>query len=182
MKEQLALMLAPMRVGILFAILTIIFGFGLGAAFGGFEDDLKGTLTSSAKAVLATKYNGDEAEAKKVTDKSWAYFQRAHLHANGIATTAIALMVVLGFMAISPVMKSVISTCMGVGSLGYSLFWLLAGLRAPGMGSTGAAKESLNWLAQPSVILLVGGVLLMLVVFIHGAFIRKAPQGSERTA
>ena len=34
--------------------------------------------------------------------------------------------------------------------LGYGLFWLLAGMRAPGMGSTGAAKESVGLIAQIS--------------------------------
>ncbi len=39
---------------------------------------------------------------------------------------------------------------LGAGGLGYSVFWLWAGFRAPALGSTGAAKESLKWLAIPS--------------------------------
>jgi hypothetical protein len=38
----------------------------------------------------------------------------------------------------------------GLGSLGYGIFWLLAGFLAPGMGSTGAAKESIALIAQVS--------------------------------
>ena len=45
---------------------------------------------------------------------------------------------------------------MGLGSLGYSMFWMLAGMRAPGLGSTGAAKESLEWLAVPTSALETG--------------------------
>ena len=37
----------------------------------------------------------------------------------------------------------------GAGALIYSVFWLFAGFKAPGMGSTGAAKESLAFLAVP---------------------------------
>jgi multisubunit Na+/H+ antiporter MnhB subunit len=44
----------------------------------------------------------------------------------------------------------VLSIALGIGALGYSVFWLWAGFRAPGLGSTGAAKESLAWLAMPS--------------------------------
>jgi len=173
MKEQLASMLAPMKAGILFAILTVILGFGLGAAFGAFEDGIKEHLASSAQPVLATTYQGDEAAVKKVIDRSWTYFQRAHLHANGIATTALALMLLLAFMATTPAIKSTISTFLGLGALGYSLYWLLAGMLAPELGGTGAAKESLAWLALPSVVMLIGGVLMMLVLFVHHAFIRK---------
>ena len=39
---------------------------------------------------------------------------------------------------------------LGGGALGYSVFWMWAGFIAPGLGSTGAAKESLRWLAMPS--------------------------------
>ncbi len=39
---------------------------------------------------------------------------------------------------------------LGLGALGFPLYWMLAALRAPGMGGTGADKESLQWLAVPS--------------------------------
>ncbi len=166
-----------MKAGILLALLTIIFGFALGVSFGAFEDAMKGHLKSSAAEVLATAYQGDEANAKKVVDKSWAYFQRAHLHANGIATTSLALILLLGFMAVRPGLKGIVAAFLGLGSLGYSLFWLLAGLRAPGLGSTGAAKETLSWLALPSVTMLIAGVLLTVGIFVYQAFIRRPSAG-----
>jgi hypothetical protein len=46
-----------------------------------------------------------------------------------------------------------------LGSLGYGWFWFFAGRAAPALGSTGAAKESLAWLAQSSAVLVAVGVL-----------------------
>lgn len=45
---------------------------------------------------------------------------------------------------------SLISVVLGAGGLGYSVFWIRAVFRAPALGSTGAAMESLKWLAMPS--------------------------------
>ena len=53
---------------------------------------------------------------------------------------------------------------LGLGALGYSAFWLWAGFRAPGLGSTGAAKESLRWLAMPSAGAMLLGTLCALVL------------------
>ena len=49
-------------------------------------------------------------------------------------------------------------------ALGYPLFWMLSALRAPGMGGTGAAKESLQWLALPSSGLCCLGLLAVAVI------------------
>ncbi len=72
--------LRPMRVGIVLALLSIVLGFGLGGVFGVFEDDIKEHLKVQAEAVSDSAYQGDAAAMKKVTDKAWAYFKRAHLH------------------------------------------------------------------------------------------------------
>ncbi len=87
--------LANVRIGIVLALLTLLYGFGLGGAFGAFEDNIKGSLQASAEAVKATVYQGDEAAMKKITDKSWTYMKRAHLHANGLGTAALAIIFVL---------------------------------------------------------------------------------------
>jgi hypothetical protein len=95
-------------------------------------------------------YGGDAAAVKAVLSKSWAYMQRAHLHAGSLGTAAIALTVVVLLLGARPIVVRVISLGLGAGGLGYSVFWVWAGARAPGLGSTGAAKESLAWLAIPS--------------------------------
>jgi hypothetical protein len=91
-----------------------------------------------------------------VLAKSWEYMQRAHLHGGAIGTAAISLIVVILLIGTKPRATRALSLALGLGALGYSVFWLWAGLLAPGLGSTGAAKESLRWLAMPSA----GAVML----------------------
>ena len=81
--------LRPLAPGILLAFASIAFGFGLGIAFGAAEDDLKDHLQAGAQAVLESVYAGDESKAGSVVGKSWTYFKRAHLHANGLGTIAL---------------------------------------------------------------------------------------------
>ena len=71
------------RWGALLALLTILFGFGVGGAFGAFEDPLKADLSARAEAVRDSVYAGDAAKMKSVVDKSWSYYKRAHMHAGG---------------------------------------------------------------------------------------------------
>jgi hypothetical protein len=49
---------------------------------------------------------------------------------------------------------------------------MFAGMRAPGMGSTGAAKESLAWLAIPSSGLCILGLLAVIGLAVGAAFRR----------
>ena len=58
---MMALDLGSVRIGILLALLTLLYGFGLGGAFGAFEDNIKGSLEASAISVKDTVYQGDEA-------------------------------------------------------------------------------------------------------------------------
>ncbi len=156
--------LVEMRLGTALALLTLLYGFGLGGTFGAFEDNIKGHLKSEAQEVLDTKYDGDEAAMKKVTDKSWVYFKRAHLHANGLGTASLALILLLSHLPLDRRVRRLTALALGMGALGYPLFWMLAALRAPGMGGTGAAKESLQWLALPSSGLYGIGLLAVAVL------------------
>ena len=142
--------LRPALPGLALALITLLFGFGLGLVFGLNEDLIKSRLSASAAAVQTTVYHGDQAAAKPVLEKSWAYMQRAHLHAGGLGTAAIAMTLVVVLIGASPGLTRAIGLALGAGGLGYAVFWLWAGFRAPALGSTGAAKESLKWLAMPS--------------------------------
>ena len=160
--------LRPMRAGILLASLSIVLGFGLGGTFGAFEDDIKEHLRAEAEAVSDTAYHGDAAAMKKVTDKAWAYLKRAHLHGGAIGTAALVLSLMMAFFeGAHRLARGVASAALGAGALGYSLFWMLAALRAPGMGSTSAAKESLQWLAVPASGLTIAGLLAVLVLLVY---------------
>lgn len=164
--------LRTVSVGLLLAILTILFGQGMGIVFGLNEDIIKSRLTADAAAAQGTIYKGDEVAAKTIIDKSWNYMQRAHLHAGGMGTTAVALIIVLCLVGVPRVATILISMALGAGGLGYSVFWMWAGFRAPSLGSTGAAKESLKWLAMPTsgafVVATVATLVLLIVWLWNG--------------
>lgn len=98
---------------------------------------------------------------------------RSHLHGGGIGTASLILITVLGLMNIRSLIKTAVSLALGIGALGYSLFWMLAGIKAPALGSTGAAKEALEWLAVPSAGLLLLGTLSVLLLVIYQLFLKK---------
>ncbi len=154
--------LTTVRVGLLLSLLTMLFGYGLGGAFGAKEAAIKSHLQSSADAVKDSVYSGDTAKLKKTVKKSWVYCKRAHLHANAMGTTAVVLCLLLALLDQRDRLRAVTAGLLGAGSLGYGLFWLLAALRAPGLGSTGAAKDTLEWLAIPSAGASIVGVALVL--------------------
>jgi len=165
--ESFTASLRTASLGLVLAVLTILFGQGMGIVFGLNEDSIKSRLKASAAAARDTVYKGDDAAIKAVLDKSWVYMQRAHLHAGGMGTTALALIVLLGLLGASPRWTTAVGVGLGAGGFGYSVFWMWAGFRAPGLGSTGLAKESLKWLAMPSsgaFVLATIGVLVLLFV------------------
>jgi len=162
--------LKELRIGLLLAVLTIVYGFGLGVTFGVFEDNIKGHLETEAQSALDTVYKGDQVKMEEITDKSWVYFKRAHLHANGIGTTALAMILLLAVLPAPLVLKKCTAFSLGFGALFYSSFWMFAGLKAPALGSTHDAKEALAWLAVPSSGLATIGVLIMLALVIQTLF------------
>ncbi len=176
MQEFFTEILLPVKYGLLFALLTLVYGFGLGGTFGAFEENIKEHLKNNAREVLTTTYNGNEAKMKKITDKSWVYFKRAHLHVNGLGTASVILIILVSFLPISNKVKSINAVFLGVGSLGYSLFWMFAGLKAPGMGSTGLAKESLAWIALPSSGLCIVGLIMIVALVIISLFVKGKKQ------
>ena len=162
--------LRPAILGLTLAIITILFGQGMGVVFGVNEDAIKSTLEESARAVKETVYKNDDIAMKAVLTKCWSYMQRAHLHAGAMGTTAVTLIILLCLIECSPLKTLLISIGLGAGGLGYSLFWMLAGFRAPVLGSTGIAKESLKWLAQPSVIMFISSTFFVLALMICKVF------------
>lgn len=156
--------LRPVLPGLFLAVVTLLFGFFMGVVFGLNEDAIKSRLNASAAAVATAVYQDDAAAAKAVVDKSWAYMQRAHLHAGSLGAVAAILSVVLVMLRTGPRLAMTLSSALGAGSLGYSVFWMWAGFRAPGLGSTGAAKESLAWLAIPSSGMVVAATVAVAVL------------------
>lgn len=167
-------------IGMILALLTIMYGQGMGIFFGVNEDAIKHRLKTSAMEVRETIYKGNDAAMKTVLDNSWNYMKRAHLHAGGMGTTAFALMIALGLLGASRRVTQILGLALGGGGLGYSLYWMFAGFRAPGLGSTGAAKESLKWLAMPTSGMFVLATLAVLVLLAAALVSRPAPDTSGR--
>ena len=89
--------------------------------------------------------------------------------------TLLALMLLLSFLERSGAgLRGGVATALGLGALGYPIFWLLAGLRATGLGGTGAAKETLEWLALPAAGMLLLGFLAVLTLFAFEAFAARS--------
>lgn len=163
----------PVKFGLVLAIATILLSFMLGGAFGAKEDAIFEYLNSQGKPVIQSVYKGDVAKLDTVVSKSWSYFKRAHLHAGAIGTSSMILITMIAFMNIQKLVKTTLSTFIGIGSFGYSFFWLLAGMRAPSLGGTSIAKESLKWLAVPSAGFLIVGTLSVLLLVIYLLFIKN---------
>lgn len=158
--------------GLALAVCTVLFGFAMGGIFGLNEEIIKDRLAASAAAVTTTVYHGDAAAAEPVLAKSWDYMQRAHLHGGAIGTAAIGLILVMLLIGTAPRVIRILGIALGVGALGYSVFWMWAGFIAPGLGSTGAAKESLRWLAMPSA-----GAVMLATAAVAVLCIRAAARG-----
>ncbi len=151
----------------------------MGIYFGLNEQAIKSQLKASATAVRETVYQGNDAAMKTVLDNSWNYMKRAHLHAGGMGTTAFALMIMVGLLGTSRRVTLLLGLALGVGGLGYSVYWMWAGFRAPGLGSTTAAKESLKWLAMPTSGMFVLATVAVLVLLV-GALRSRPPAGTEQ--
>lgn len=177
-EKNVAGALRELRLGVLLAFLSVLFGFGMGGVFGAFEEPLKAGLKADAEAVSATVYAGDAAKVKEVLDKSWAYYKRAHLHGGAMGAAALAAILCIALAGGGPQrLRQFASIALGIGALGYPIFWLLAGARAPGLGSTGAAKDSLEWLAVPTAGMALVGLVLALISVAWGLY--GSPQASK---
>jgi hypothetical protein len=157
--------------GLVLAVLTIFYGQAMGIVFGLNEAAIKNELQHSASEVRESVYQGDEAVMQAVTAKSWSYMKRSHLHAGGMGTTAVCLIVLVCWLTPSRRLLQAVSVGLGAGGFGYSIFWMWAGFRAPRLGGTGLAKESLQWLAMPSsavFVLATVAVLVLLLAFALG--------------
>jgi hypothetical protein len=113
-----------------------------------------------------------------VLGKSWAYMQRSHLHAGSLGTAAIALTLLTVAAGVRLQFARAISLGLGAGGLGYSIFWLWAGTRAPALGSTDIAKESLAWLAMPSSGLVVASTAAVAVLLAR-VWLRQSSEGGR---
>lgn len=148
------------RAGLIFSLVTLLFGVGLGVVFGVAEDQVKSHFET-----LYTDAHPDNPSSDSVrsTSKAWTYIKRAHIHAMGLGAAGLGLAFSLLATKAGRKTSGIGTLVAGIGGLGYGLFWLWAALRIPVLDSSDAAKESLSWLAIPSAGLFGIGVLIGLL-------------------
>lgn len=173
MSPQMRPIPKSIAVGICLSLLAILFGFVLGGAFGTVESSIKRHLDDSGTAALQSIYKGDVAAKDAVVKKSWEYLQRAHLHGGAIGTAAIGSIMTLILLCRLGMLEKLSALAFGSGALIYSLFWLFAGLTAPGLGSTSVAKESLSFIAIPGAGLSILGLCGTIFSLVKACFFRS---------
>ena len=94
------------RYGILFSLLTLLFGFGLVVTFGVYEEEILQIFSNKAEYVSQTIYEGDEAKMQKSVKLAWNHLNNARLHAFSLGTASLTLCVLLAFLSINDNMKS----------------------------------------------------------------------------
>ena len=94
--------------------------------------------------------------------------KRAHLHSQTMGFISISFSLLVAWLNFPARAQMGVSLLSGLGSLGYGFFWMVSGYLAPGMGSTGAAKESVGLIAQAS-----GGAFFVAGVTLFGLVVYK---------
>jgi hypothetical protein len=154
------------------SLLAIFFGFFLGGLFGAQEASIKANLKARAVAVSAAMYQGDASKIDYTAGRAWTYLKRAHMHAGGIGAAAAISILSLLVLSCSGKLALTASLALGLGSMIYPIFWLLAGLATPGLGGTDAAKAAYEWIAIPGAVLLLFGILGVLIQVFRVVFAR----------
>jgi len=173
MNDRLRSSSAPLKIGMLLSLLTIVFGFAVGVMFAEFEDAVHEHLTANAEAVLQTAYNGDADAVAPSIRGSMTYLKRAHIHANGLGFgTAFLIVFLLAFFPTGKV-RDISGLLLGVGGLGYSTYWAITAWVGPGVGGPRAAKEVTGWYGQGTAALYFIGLALLIYLFAQASFMKR---------
>ena len=128
--------LKVIKIGLLITLLSLVFGIGLGIAFGAKEEVFKNYISENIQA-------NPTVHDDKSKDKIWRYVQRAHFHSAGIAAYSLALILLILVSKMKNQMKSLSSTLIGIGTL-YPFSWYLMFLLAPTIGRDAAHSHILT--------------------------------------
>jgi len=162
----------PIRWGLALCVATILFAFVLGTWMGANENFFKDDYKQTVKANAAKVFGNDKVKMERAEERAWTYTKRAHMHAAGLGPIGIVLLAPLPFLGIAARTQGLVAMGYGVGALLYPLGWLIAGYRIPVLGTTGSAKESIAWLVQPAI-----GLLVLAAVVIFSLYVRWGVKG-----
>lgn len=152
--------LGSIKVGLSLSLLLLVFGVGMGVAFGIFEDTFKDYIAQGIAA------NPDLHDGKSQS-KIWRYAQRAHFHATGIGAFSTVLMLLVLFSSLSESMKKVTSTLIGLVAL-YPLAWFMMFLLSPSLGRSAAHHHIIT---ETFTYIGTGGLLLGLFILMANLFL-----------
>jgi hypothetical protein len=147
-----------------------LLSFVLGGIFGVSESIIRDHLKNKGQDVVDTVYEGDSERMENVANRSFGFFRRAHFHAGGLGAVSLVVILMLMFLQASLILKKLTALALGLGAFGYSTFWMFIGLKAPGLGNIGEARESLAYMAIPSTILCILGLISVLFIIIKSTF------------
>src|SRR3989337_3098941 len=122
--------LANIKIGLALVILGLLFGMGLGIAFGTNEAFFE---TYVAQGIAAHPEIHDANSPEKI----WRYAQRAHFHATGIAAFSIGLLLLVSASGLKETFKKIAAVLIGLGCF-YPFAWLSMFLLAPSIGTDAA--------------------------------------------
>lgn len=154
------LQLKDIKFGLALVMLGLLFGIGLGVAFGVNEDFFQ---NYAAQGIAAHPQLHDTQSQEKI----WRYVQRAHFHATGIAAFSLGLLLFVAASSLTETLKKSASFLISLGGL-YPLSWLSIFVLAPSMGAS-AAHSSL--LTELLTYIGVGGLLLGLAILLANLFL-----------
>jgi hypothetical protein len=173
MNERLRSSSAPLKIGMLLSLLTIVFGFSMGVMFAEFEDAVRDSLTADAQAVLDLDYGGDTEAVAASVRGSLTYFLRAHIHANGLGFgTALLITFLVGFFGTGKI-RDYSALLLGIGALGYATYWAITAKLGPGWGGVSHAKEVTGWYGMTTSALYFIGLVGVIYLFVQTAFGKK---------
>ncbi len=151
--------LYPVRIGLRITLLLLIFGIGMGIAFGVFEDSFKDYIAQGIAA-------NPELHDQKSQSKIWRYAQRAHFHATGIGAFSLVLMLLVLFSSLKDSLKAIASVLISLVGL-YPLAWFTMFWLSPSLGRSAAHEHIVTELLT---YIGTGGLLLGLAILIGNIF------------
>jgi len=175
MKERYA----PVFYGVILALGTIFYGEFMATTFGVYESDIKTSLLQEAREHTAgvtvpgheQETDADkqvftsEAEAQQIADKAWVYMKRAHTHAEGLGAITLVVALLIGHMALRPLIQRLLSLGISLGGFVYPICLFYAAVWMVDKGTT-AAKADVHYFAVSSVMLYIIGIAVVLLLII----------------
>lgn len=152
--------LANVKIGLALVMLGLLFGIGLGIAFGINEAFFKNYVVQGI-AVHPELHDANSHE------KIWRYAQRAHFHATGIAAFSIGLLLLVSASNLKQSLKPITAVLIGLGGL-YPFAWFTMFIVAPSIGREAAHAHPVTELLT---FIGVGGLLLGIAILLANIFI-----------